>query len=85
MANPQPRSDPDPATTTGLDAGGSTLPGDTPPAESSESGASSGQGKGPNQGPVAGNRTPMLIGLSAVGLIVVLVLLFVIVGAISLF
>lgn len=38
--DPAPNPDPDPAQTPGLEPGGSVAPGDTPPGESSTSGAS---------------------------------------------
>ena len=67
--------DPDPAVTAGLGSGGSTAPGDTPPASDSMS-ESTGGGTY-SDGPVSGNRTPMFIALGAVGLIVVMVALLV--------
>ena len=53
----------------GLTDGGSIVAGDTPPGEDSTSGAVSGTHGGPNRGPVAGNRTPMVIALIFIALI----------------
>ncbi len=65
--------DPDPAVTTGLDAGGSFQPGDTTPDSDSMSGAVGDDRRNtPNMGPVSGNRTPMIIALSVLGLFVVM-------------
>ena len=61
---------PDPATTPGLLPGGSPRQGDTPPIEGSTSGAA--PDLGPNHGPVSGNRTPMVITLSVLAVIVLL-------------
>jgi len=69
--------DPDPATTPGLDRGDAALPGDTPPIEDSMSGTSGTSRDTPNMGPVSGNRTPMIIALSVLALIVVMVALLV--------
>jgi hypothetical protein len=63
-------SDPDPATAAGLEPGAGVSPGDTPPATGSESGAA--PDLGPNHGPVSGNRTPMIVFLSVLGVIVLL-------------
>ena len=72
--------DPDPAVTAGLDAGGGVDPGDTPPNADSMSGAAGDDRKNtPNMGPVAGNRTPMIVTLVILGIFVVMVA--VIVGA----
>jgi hypothetical protein len=66
--------DPDPAVTAGLGAGGGVTPGDTPPDSDSMSGATGDDRKStPNMGPVAGNRTPMIITLSVLAVIVVMV------------
>lgn len=65
--------DADPAVTAGLDAGGGVRSGDTPPIEDSTSGAvGEPRDEMPNMGPVSGNRTPMIITLSVLGLIVLL-------------
>ena len=63
---------PDPEETVGLEPGGGVQPGDTPPMADSMSGASgdSRRGDNPNMGPVSGNRTPMIITLVILGLIV---------------
>lgn len=66
--------DPDPAVTAGLDAGGGTRAGDTPPASDSMSGTT---GTSHSDGPVSGNRTPMFIALGAIAVMVVMVALLV--------
>ena len=64
----------DPAVTPGLEPGGGVDPGDTPPSADSMSGAVGDDRKNtPNMGPVAGNRTPMIITLSILAIIVVMV------------
>ena len=66
--------DPDPAVTAGLEGGGGVAPGDTPPMSDSMSGTSGdAQRETPNMGPVSGNRTPMVIALGALSLIVLMV------------
>ena len=67
--------DPDPATTAGLNDGGVLQPGETPPDSDSMSGADSGVNS--STGPVSGNRTPMIIALSALFLVTLMVALFV--------
>lgn len=68
---------PDPAVTAGLESGGGVQPGDTPPASDSMSGATGDDRRTlPNMGPVAGNRTPMIIALVLIGLLVLGVLGF---------
>ncbi len=66
---------PDPAETAGLEPGGGVDPGDTPPIEGSISGTTGNDG--PNKGPVNGNRTPMIIALSVLAVIVLMVAIFV--------
>ena len=62
---------PDPAVTAGLEAGGGVRPGDTPPMSDSMSGAAGEARRNqPNMGPVSGNRTPMVITLVVLALIV---------------
>lgn len=73
MSMPEHRSDspvPEPSVTPGLEPGTGVAPGDTPPASDSTSAAA--QEPVPNQGPVAGNRTPMVITLVLLGIIVLL-------------
>lgn len=70
--------DPDPAVTAGLEPGGSVRPGDTPPGSDSMSGATGDDRRNtPNMGPVSGNRTPMIVTLSVLGLFVVMVAILV--------
>ena len=73
--------DPDPAVTAGLGSpGGGIDPGDTPATADQMSGAVGDDRKNtPNMGPVAGNRTPMIITLVILGIFVVMIA--VIVGA----
>ena len=75
MATPSSVPDPDPATTAGLNDGGALQPGETPPSSDSMSGANSGQNS--STGPVSGNRTPMIIFLSVLALMVVMVAIFI--------
>ena len=70
--------DPDPAVTAGLDRGAGVQPGDTPPNADQMSGTVGDDRKNtPNMGPVSGNRTPMIIALSILGLFVVMVAIIV--------
>ena len=72
--------DPDPAVTAGLGQGGGIDPGDSPAMADSMSGTvGDDRTNTPNMGPVAGNRTPMIITLVVLGIFVVMVA--VIVGA----
>jgi hypothetical protein len=72
--------DPDPAVTAGLGRGGGVDPGDTPATADSMSGAAGDdRSNTPNMGPVAGNRTPMIVTLVILGIFVVMIA--VIVGA----
>ena len=71
--NPASNDDPDPSDTPGLEAGTGVRPGDTPPAAGSMSGAAPDARKAPNMGPVSGNRTPMIIALSAIAVIVIMI------------
>ena len=72
--------DPDPSVTPGLDKGAGVEPGDTPPDADQMSGAAGDARRGtPNMGPVSGNRTPMIVTLVVLAIIVVMVA--VIVGA----
>ena len=63
--------DPDPAVAAGLNDGGVVQPGDTPPSADSMSGSNSGENS--STGPVSGNRTPMIIALSVLGIFVLMV------------
>ncbi len=67
------KRDPDPATTAGLEGGGGVQPGETPPNADQMSGAAGDRQKTPNKGPAIGNRTPMIIALSILGVFVVMV------------
>lgn len=76
--NSQPRDsdspNPDPAVTAGLEPGGGVAPGDTPPdADQMQGAVGADRDKTPNQGPVNGNRTPMIIALSVLALMVVMI------------
>jgi hypothetical protein len=65
----------EPSVTPGLEPGGGVQPGDTPPTADSMSGAvGENRRETPNMGPVSGNRTPMIVTLSVIGLLVLLVL-----------
>jgi len=65
--------DPDPAETAGMTQGGGVRPGDTPPMADSMSEAGEGERtEEPNMGPVSGNRTPMIITLSVLAVIILL-------------
>lgn len=65
--------DPDPAVTAGLEDGGALQPGDTSPFSDSMSGTTNEhRDERSNAGPVSGNRTPMIITLSILGVIVLL-------------
>jgi len=66
--------DADPAVTSGLESGGGVAPGDTPPVSDSTSGAAGeARRNNPNMGPVSGNRTPMIVTLVILALLVVAV------------
>ena len=67
--------EPEPATTPGLEPGGGVDPGDTPPDAGQTSGAVGTEGMA-NVGPVSGNRTPMIIALVALGIVVLMVAAF---------
>ena len=70
------KRDPDPSRTAGLEAGGGVQPGETPPNADQMSGAAGDRQKTPNKGPAIGNRTPMIITLVFIGLIVVMTLVY---------
>ena len=71
--DPQDANGPDPATTPGRESGGGVTPGDTPPDAGQMSGTSPDAHRAPNQGPVSGNRTPMIITLVILGVMVLMV------------
>jgi hypothetical protein len=71
--NPDSNEDPDPSDTPGLERGGGVDPGDTPPTAGQMSGTAPDAHKAPNMGPVSGNRTPMIIALSVIAVIVVMI------------
>jgi hypothetical protein len=70
-SDPHVNPDPDPASTPGLDAGGSVQPGDTPPGEASTSGVSFRQPDLPSQ------RTNKLVYGVVIGLSVLVALMLV--------
>ena len=72
--NPNSTDDPDPGNTPGLEPGGGIAPGDTPATAGQMSGTAPDAHKAPNMGPVSGNRTPMIITLTLIGIMVLLVL-----------
>ena len=71
--DPGPVDNPEPSRTTGLEPGGGVSPGDTPPDAGSTSEAASSARDTPNVGPVSGNRTPMVITLGVLAVVVVMI------------
>ncbi len=75
---------PSPDVTPGLEPGGGVQPGDTPPSSDSMSGATGGAREDqPNMGPISGNRTPMIITLSVLAVLVVLAAGFIIASLVA--
>jgi hypothetical protein len=76
-ANPSPedKNSPEPSVTPGLEPGGGVAPGDTPPVAGTMSGTAPDAHKAPNMGPVSGNRTPMIITLTVLAVMVLMVAL----------
>ena len=66
--------EPEPDRTPGLEAGGETAPGDTPPSAGSQSQARTGVGTSNNLDPVKSNRTPQVIGIAFVVIVGLMVL-----------
>ena len=60
--------EPDPAKTAGLEAGGETAPGDTPPSAGSQTEAVE-SGSGNAQPPPRGGRGPAVVGLVFIALV----------------
>lgn len=71
---------PDPRDTPGLSPGGSVAAGDTPPAADQDKAVSTDRRAVPNQGPVSGNRTPMVVTLAILGIVVVAMVVWAIVA-----
>jgi hypothetical protein len=71
--DPEDTNSPDPAGTPGLEPGGGVSPGDTPPTAGQMSGTAPDAHKAPNMGPVSGNRTPMVITLSVLAVMVLMI------------
>lgn len=70
---PDDPDSPEPATTPGLEPGGGVSPGDTPPDAGQMSGTAPDAHTAPNMGPVSGNRTPMIITLGVLAVVVVMI------------
>jgi hypothetical protein len=60
-------------TATSREASGDVRPGAIPPDDGQTSGAAGDAHKAPNMGPVSGNRTPMIIALTVLAVLVVMV------------
>lgn len=65
--------EPEPRDTPGLQRGGGVEPGDTPPAAAQEPAVAENPRKVPNQDPATPSRTPAALTLTAIGILVVAV------------
>ncbi len=77
-------TDPNPATTPGLEPGAGVPPGETPPEADQMSFSKDTRAYTPNQSAVASNRTPMVIALVVLGAFTALVVLGLIAAVVAL-